>query len=397
VRDDWIGLRVARWRDIAGMTQQVLADRVGVSREYISMIENGKRAVTKRSLLYDLAVALGVGVTDLTRQPIQPLTPAEHAAYIIAPAVRLALAGPDGTVDPRPRDQLAGLADLALSARMAGDWATLSRILPDLVTETQVLAEAVEELAICVKASIAASFAVRLLGFVDLGLMLAERAARYASQLGEPECEAAAGFGLAAVVLEAGSRHRSFQISERAIRRVQSATGLDGVRGWSVMLHLLSALSAASLGRTGDAEAHLAEATELVPHVETDPWHMEVKPANIGVWRVGVAVENGQPERAPDLALRVDRSALRTADRLARLYFDAGRGWFARGDTDRSVRSLLEADRIYPLLLWTRPQALEIVGQMARDSRVRGGSRELRDLCARIGIDPLTPPDADLI
>ena len=44
MRDDWIGLRVARWRDIAGMTQQGLADRVGVSREYVSMIENGKRS-----------------------------------------------------------------------------------------------------------------------------------------------------------------------------------------------------------------------------------------------------------------------------------------------------------------------------------------------------------------
>jgi hypothetical protein len=33
----------SRWRDIAGMTQRQLADAVGVTREYISMIENGKR------------------------------------------------------------------------------------------------------------------------------------------------------------------------------------------------------------------------------------------------------------------------------------------------------------------------------------------------------------------
>lgn len=62
---DWIGLRVARWRDVAGMTQQELADRVGVSAAYISMIEHGRRAVTKRSLLISLATALGVRVEDL--------------------------------------------------------------------------------------------------------------------------------------------------------------------------------------------------------------------------------------------------------------------------------------------------------------------------------------------
>jgi transcriptional regulator with XRE-family HTH domain len=392
-RRDYTGLRVARWRDIAGMTQRQLADAVGVTREYISMIENGKRAITKRSLLHDLAAALGVGVTDLTGQPVTPITPAERAMYILAPALRQALDGPDEPVQPRPAEQLAKLADLAMSARMAGDWATLGLILPDLFAETQVLAEVGEALATTVKACIASSFAVRLLGFIDLGRLLADRAARYADRLGDPEYVAAAEFGRAAVVLEAGSRHRSLQISEQAVTRLQPANGIDTVRGWSMLLHLHSALSAASLGRTDDTSVHLAEAADLAPHVDTDPWHMEVKPANVGVWRVGVALENGEPERAPELARRVDRSALRTADRQARLHFDAGRGWFARGDYDRCVRSLLEADRIYPLLLWTRPQALEIVGQMARESRVRGGSSELLTLCARVGIDPLAPPE----
>lgn len=45
-RSEWIGFRVACWRDVAGMTQQELADRVQISREHLSRIENGHKAVT---------------------------------------------------------------------------------------------------------------------------------------------------------------------------------------------------------------------------------------------------------------------------------------------------------------------------------------------------------------
>jgi len=38
----WHRYRAARWRDTAGMTQQQLADRVGKTRAYISLIENGR-------------------------------------------------------------------------------------------------------------------------------------------------------------------------------------------------------------------------------------------------------------------------------------------------------------------------------------------------------------------
>ncbi len=394
MRDDWIGLRVARWRDIAGMTQQELADRIGVSREYVSMIENGKRAVTKRSLLYELASALGVSITDLTGQPTPPRTAEERAAYIAAPAIRQALDGPDDPVEPRSIAHLADIADWAMGARMAGDWTTLGRILPGLISETAVLAEGHEAraLAVHVQSCVVASQALKPLGFIDLSRLLAERALAYARQLGDPVHTAAAQFAVAQAVLAGGSRRQSMTVAEQAAELLQPDATSDDGRAWYGLLHLHAALSAAAVGQADNAESHLSEAAEIAQTVSGDPWRMEFTPANVGVWRVGVALENGEPGRAPEHARRVDQTRLRTVDRRVRLHVDTARGLYLAGRHPAAVRALLTADDIAPQGVRTRAAVREIVSQMARDAR-QGGSDELRDLALRFGIDPLAPLD----
>jgi transcriptional regulator with XRE-family HTH domain len=393
MREDWIGLRVARWRDIAGMTQQGLADRIGVSREYVSMIENGKRAVTKRSLLYDLAAALGVSVTDLTGQPIPPRSAVERSAYIAAPAIRQALDG-EAPVEPRSIAHLVDISDWAMAARMASDWATLARILPGLISETAVLAEEGEDRAIAlqVQACVVAALAVKPLGYLDLSRVLSERAAAYARQLGDPIHAAAAQFAVAQAVLAGGSRQRSLAVAERAAEQLQPDATDDDGRTWYGMLHLHAALSAASVGQADNAATHLTEAAEMAQAVSSDPWRMEFSPANVGVWGVGVALENGEPGRAPELARHVDQTQLRTVDRRIRLHLDSARGLYLAGKHKAAVRALLIADEIAPQAIRTRSAVREIVGQMVRDSQ-RQGSDELRDLALRLGIDPLEPPD----
>ena len=49
------GLRVARWRDVAGLTQEQLGARAGISKQYVSAIENGTRLVhNNRDLVFAL-------------------------------------------------------------------------------------------------------------------------------------------------------------------------------------------------------------------------------------------------------------------------------------------------------------------------------------------------------
>ncbi|GGM15265.1 MULTISPECIES: helix-turn-helix transcriptional regulator [Micromonospora] len=393
---DYIGLRISKWRTTAGLTQQQLADRVGVSGPYIAMIEGGKRAVTKRSLIIALATALGVRVEDLTAQPRQPRDASELAVYSAAPGIRRALdEDPDG---PLPDvDDVVRRAQEVMRARMACDYVAYAAMLPGLVTDTRQLARVAaterQGLSLFVRVAFAGAVGLKSLGHVDLSMRLAERAQLAAGQLGEPDEIAAANFATAQVALTGGSQRRSLTLAATAAEQVgDTATG--DMASWYGLLHLHAAISAAGLGRSDDAATHYAEADDALRRANgPDRWRMEFSPANVTTWQVAIALENGEPERAPEYARRVDRTALRASQRRARLHIDAGRGHYLAGDSERAVRQFLAADDISAQELRSRTQVREITGQMVRDAR-RRGSDELRDLAVRLGIDPLDPDNS---
>lgn len=396
-RTDWIGLRVARWRDAAGMSQQTLADRVGYSREYISMIESGKRPVTKRATLIALASALGVSITDLTGQPSAPKSADDLAIYASVPALRGALDDDPDTSQPVDIATLAAAVDRAMAARMSCEYREVAGTLPGLVADTRRAdAEGIPGGAdLLVRALVTAALTIKPFGHIDLSARYAERAELVARRLGDPAAVGAARFAGAQTALASGTlggRVRSLTSSIQAADEL----GDDGDAGaltWYGMLRLHGALSAASLGRHDDATALLAEAEAAAGRVTGDPWRVEFGRVNVAIWRVGVSVENGEPERAPYYARLVDRSQIRTANRRARLHIDAGRGCYAAGDQKGAVRQWLSADDAAPAELRSRPTVQELVAQIVRDSRRRGWP-ELHELAVRLGIDPLDP-DAD--
>ena len=388
---DRIGYRVAHWRTLAGMTQQQLADRLGVTRPYIGMIENGQRAVTKRTLLIGLAQALGVSTNDLTGQPRPPRTRDDLAIWSAVPLLRGALDDDPDDTAPVDVDSLAARVDEAMRARMMCDYPLLARLLPEVVADTRRLAEADDDRApaLFVRAAVTAALTIKPFGHVDLAARLAERAELAATLADDPACTSAAAFTAAQVALASGTvggQQRSLTTAAQAAAR---AVTLD----WQVMLHLHAALSAASLHRPALVADHYKAAEDAAAHTPADPWRMEATPANVGVWRVSIAVENGEPERAPEYAGRVNPHDLRTPQRQARLHLDTARGHFAAADHDNTVRSLLVADGIAPSEVRTRSTVREIVGQMVRDTR-GGGSTALLELARRVGVDP-ADPDGD--
>ena len=68
------GRRVARWRERAGLTQEELGDRIGLSRSAVSKIERDLRGLSLDTALR-LAATLGVSVESLmTDAPPQEAT-----------------------------------------------------------------------------------------------------------------------------------------------------------------------------------------------------------------------------------------------------------------------------------------------------------------------------------
>lgn len=62
--DKRLGKRIQRLRKKAGLTQEQLAEKVGISMKYVQFIENARRIPALKTL-YKIARALGVKSSDL--------------------------------------------------------------------------------------------------------------------------------------------------------------------------------------------------------------------------------------------------------------------------------------------------------------------------------------------
>jgi len=76
-----LGQVVADRRKELGFSQDDLAQKAGISRAYISLIERAEATNISTKILDNLAITLGVPITKLLGQP-------EHSELLIPPALR---------------------------------------------------------------------------------------------------------------------------------------------------------------------------------------------------------------------------------------------------------------------------------------------------------------------
>ncbi|MGH3613847.1 MAG: helix-turn-helix domain-containing protein [Pseudonocardia sp.] len=389
-----VGARLQEIRAWRGLSLRAAAGLAGYSASYLSMIENGDRVVDKRSTLENLAAALQVSPADITGQPYPPANRSESQGHSAAPALRGVLRdielGKLATPGrPRSLVELRAAVAAVNTACAACDYSVMGEVVPDLIGELHPLAEANggEAWRLLAEVLHSAFYLSKDLGHGDLAWMVSGHLHRAVEATGDPVWGGLGAFVRAHAVVGSQARQRGLTLAEDGAERVHADDAEAGqVHG---MLHLSAALQSAVLGQSELARSHVAAASETAARTGDGTFAgLQFGPRNVGVWRVALALELGEPGRVAELAREVEVAAIPSAGRQASFYADVGRGLATERSTrGRAVEALRRAEQLAPQRTRTNPYVRETVTDlMRRVPRDSGAGRALRGMAYRMGI-----------
>lgn len=394
-----IGRRVREIRVNRKMTLEVIAGLAGMTKGNLSKIENGHQQVDKRSTLE----ALGVAPSELAATPFpdryaDPLLAKAHATLVELELALSDVGFGDTVCFPRPWPAVrADLEHLNAVLRPSTDYAAQGAVLPGLIRELNALVTAdpvhrAEVLAGLMTVYHTAAILAKNMGALGLPALATLHARRVAEELDDPAWLGLAGW-LRATTLGGGARQRMYELSMAGARDLEPHLGDRRCREMHGAMHLNASLAQAAMRRPDSAADHLAEAATLADGIGEDErsphgfGHLYFGPHNVGIWKVTLAVELGDPGAAKELAAAVNPAAVPSAARQGMFWADLGRGLATRrADRDAAVRALVTAERLAPQRIRTNPMARETVTDLRMRARRDAGGRELRGLAFRMGL-----------
>lgn len=401
--DRYVGRQVRTIRARRGISQQVLADRAGLSRSAIAKYENGLRPVDSRRTLLALASALGVTIGDLTgSQEQEKLDPAAAGFHTAVPDIEIALWTAGNVTDTRPPrslDELATAARRAAELRIACDYAALGPMLAPMLTDCyrhiRDAAGTDRERAWDVLSMVAhtTAAALKARGYSALSWTAAQEAENAARNIGGTAAVAAAAFTRSQVLLSRpGSLPAALDHAEGTADRIAADVGKLGEIETYGMLHLQASLVVAALG--GDPEPHLCEAAEQAGRLaDARPGTSILRnptfgPANVDLWRMSAAMERRDPGRVLEIAPRLSPADLPAEGRRAQYFVEIGRAHAMQRNYRESLYALLRAEHAAPQHVRTMVHVQELVGHMMRTARRDLTGGDLGKLAQRIGVVP---------
>ncbi|HEY9388330.1 MAG TPA: helix-turn-helix transcriptional regulator [Mycobacteriales bacterium] len=393
---DGIGARVRAVRKAKGLTLEAVAGLAGISRSALWAYETGDRDLHRMNTIDALAEALSVSRAWLLGQPDSPDTAAGSAAYAHAERIRLALVRCElgtGTVEPRPLALCVEQADRAHDTHLAGDVIGAARIVPDVLTDLHTWATTgteEEQLAASrafVIACAAACSTAKWLGFLDLSWTAAVLGRQAAARTDDPVHVGLADFYASHALAPYAD---ALANTLAAVGRLQPHVG-DNLSAMQVygMLHQMAAFGAAVVGRTDDVAAHLGEAEDLARRTgDRTDFGLFFGPTNLGIWRVSIAVEQGEGGRAAEIARKIDIRPMPSAGRHANFYMDLGRGFAQEHRDEQALNAFLTAERFSPERTARNPLVRSATEQIINRATRSAVSSPLRAFAHRMGALP---------
>jgi transcriptional regulator with XRE-family HTH domain len=393
-----LGRRVREVRTWRRMSLTATAGLAGITPSCLSMIERGRRPVTKRAMIESLARALRVAPAELTGAAYPYLSEDGTGDTPTAmTSLHDVLAGwwvgevPD--VPDRPLPEVIVDLDAFHAARNSGtraaggypaQVATLAPLIRALLAAAADPATGRQALAPLLTAyHVAGSIAARL-RIPGLPSLAADRMRQVADRLDDPVWSAVAEWARA-LLLTGADRRRQYELAVAAADHAPAER--PQTRG---MAQLTAALAAAAQGDGDTARTHLDEAAALAATLEPEvsPWPsgvMQFGRTNVGIFRVTVGVELGQGAKVAEVASSVRPETI-SRGRQASFWLDYGRGLLTdRKTRERGVAALLRAEQLAPQQVRHNVFAREAVTTSLASA---GGNPELRALAWRMGIAP---------
>ncbi|WP_018683259.1 helix-turn-helix domain-containing protein [Actinokineospora enzanensis] len=386
-----IGRRLRQIRNARGKSLAVVAGLAGISPSYLSRLESGHRALDRRSLIVALARALDVAPTEITNAALT--TPGEAEEDRALGAVRLALFAASMHA-PRGRvcgaDELDARATDLLNRQRDCDYATVGTRLPGLINDLHTTLESgahtrdVLRLLVTTHVQGTQAWLGDIGASQDLAWQAATMAADAAQRLAEPVALAVSGFGMAFGLIGAGG----FELADEVLDATDPGTTDNVELQMSGMLTLARSLVAASRGNQSERVAALDQAEDLARFAgEGNAMWFGFGPANVGVWRMSVALEAGEHGEAARIAATIDPDALPSPTRRSAYWREYGRA-LARmpNRRDDAVMMLRKAERISPARVHRHPFIHSILSELLARARDDAIGRELRGLAYRSGL-----------
>ena len=362
--DNTLGTRIAYWRERRGMTQQLLADRIGRSKSWIEKVEAGTRSANRLPILLSICQELRIDLPVLVGRD------------------RTALERYDGLRNDIPSDYSTDIPKLrrqvtyVWSAFEMADYEVVSRTLPGLLVEAQ-RANVIDgnEDTACILTEVyqVTASTLRKLGEYSLAWLSGDRGIALAEQVGDPVLAALTGFRVANALVALGRPQPAFDLNVSFASRLEP--NLRSAEDMSVYGNtvLQAAMAAAATGNALGVRDLIREARDVARQVPDQANHHRLSfgTTNVGIHHVSALVSLGEGGLAVETASKIDETGIHAIrrERRANHYVDVARGYSQSGQRDAALEKLLEAEALAPREVNCRPIARATIENLVERSR----------------------------